>query len=306
MIDIQRLHVLRAVARHGSFARAAAELRFTPSAVSQQIAALERAVGQPVVERSTRGVRLTEAGEILAATADAVAAEVRLAEEALAALATGQVGRLRVATFPTASQRLLPPALAQLVREQPGAEMRVLEAEPGEALQRLRAGEVDVAVVYRFPEMSAGPAGLRDPDLTWTTIVDDPLYVVLPATHRLAGRPVVSLADLADDSWVQGWSDCGEVLDLLAAAAGFVPKVSCTSSDYQFMQSLVAAGIGLALVPETGLARDLEGLAVASTYGVRPFRRISAVTATRRRRSPFVDRLIELLGEVSAPSRRAG
>lgn len=300
MIEVQRLHILRAVAAHGSFSKAAAALRLTPSAVSQQVAALERSAGLPVVERSTRGVTLTEAGEILVATAETVAAEIRAAEDLLTALASGRAGRLRVATFPTASQRLLPPALARLTRAHPAADVRVLEAEPAASVPMLLAGEADVAVVYAYPDSLLRPARERDPALRWTRLLDDPLYVVLPAAHPRARSRRVDIADLAHESWVQTLLDSGEVLDQLAAQAGFEPRVSCTSSDYQFIQSMVAAGIGLALVPETALARDIDGLVAVPPVRVRPFRRISAVTAARRRRSPLVDELLALLGQASA------
>lgn len=300
MIDIQRLHVLREVAKRGSFSKAAAALGMTPSAVSQQIAALERSAGLPVVERSTRGVTLTEAGEILEATADLVAAEIRIAEDQLAALVSGRAGRMRVATFPTASQRLLPPALARLTTTHPDADITVVEAEPPASIPMLRAGEADVAVVYAFPDSRLRPPRERDTQLRWTRLLDDPLYVVLPAGHPRARGRRVELADLAQESWVQSLLDSGEVLDQLAARAGFVPRVSCTSSDYQFIQSMVAAGIGLALVPETALARDIDGLVAVPPAGDRPFRRISAVVSARRRRSPLADELLTLLAQAGA------
>lgn len=299
MIDVQRLHVLRAAAAYGSFSKAAAALRLTPSAVSQQVAALERSIGLPVVERSTRGVTLTEAGEILVGVADTIAAEVRHAENRLAALASGHVGRLRVATFPTASQRLLPPALARLTRTHPDADVLVVEAEPPDSVPMLLAGEADVAVVYAFPDSRVRPAAKRDSRLRWTTLLDDPLHLVLPIDHPRARSRRIDVADLSDESWVQGLDDSGEVLDQLAATAGFEPRVSCTSSNYQFIQAMVAAGIGIALVPETALAGDIAGVVAVQLAGSRPFRRISAVTV-RQRRSPLVDELLSLLGRASA------
>lgn len=298
MIDVQRLHVLRAVAGSGSFSKAAAQLRLTPSAVSQQVAALERSVGVSVVERSTRGVTLTEAGEILVATAETVAAEITHAEQALAALASGRAGRLRVATFPTASQRLLPPALARMTRTHPDADIIVTEAEPAVSVPMLLAGEADVALVYGFPNRELGRR--RDPRLRWTTLLDDPLYVVLPAGHAKAQLRRVPIADLAHESWVQSLEDTGDELVHLAARAGFEPRVSCTSTDYQFIQSMVAAGIGLALVPETALSRDMKGLAAVPPAGDRPFRRISAVTAAHRQPSRLVEELLTLLGRASS------
>ncbi|MEP7055074.1 MAG: LysR substrate-binding domain-containing protein [Actinomycetota bacterium] len=299
MIDVRRLHVLRAAAAYGSFSKAAAALLLTPSAVSQQVAALERSTGFALVERSTRGVRLTEAGEILVAAADTIAAEVRHAENQLVALASGNAGRLRVATFATASQRLLPPALARMTRAHPDAELLVVEAEPPDSVPMLLAGQADVAVVYAFPDSRLRPPAKRDSRLRWTTLLDDTLHAVLPIDHPRARARRVDIADLADDPWVQGLADSGEVLEQLAARAGFELKVSCTSSNYQFIQAMVAAGIGIALVPETALARDIKGVVAVPLSGARPFRRISAVTV-RRRRSPLVDELLVLLGQASA------
>lgn len=301
MIDVQRLHVVGAVAATGSFSKAARQLRITPSAVSQQVAALERSVGLALVERSTRGVTLTEAGEILAAAAATVAAEVTSAERLLAALASGRAGRLRVATFPTASQRLLPSALARMTRTHPEADISIIEAEPDASVPMLLAGQADVALVYGFPDREMGRT--RDPRLAWTTLLDDPLYVVLPADHPRARARRVAIADLADESWVQSLEDTGDELIYLAARAGFEPRVSCTSTDYQFIQSMVAAGIGLALVPETALARDMKGLAAVPPAGERPFRRISAVTAARRQPSRLVEELLVLLSRAGSKKR---
>lgn len=304
MIDVQRLHVLRAVATYGSFSKAAGELQLTPSAVSQQVAALERSAGLPVVERSTRGVTLTEAGAILVDAADLVAAEIRSAEDQLAALASGHAGRLSVATFPTASQRLLPPALAKMTRSRPDADIHVVEAEPTVSVPMLLGGEADVAVVYGYPDSRLVPKP-RNAQLRWATLLDDPLYVVLPADHARARSRKIDIADLAKESWVQTLLDSGEALEQLAARAGFVPRVSCTSTDYQFIQSMVAAGIGVALVPETALARDMDGLVAIPPAGVRPFRRISAATVARRRRSPLVAQLLALLAEAGGKKNAA-
>ncbi|HEY3502189.1 MAG TPA: LysR family transcriptional regulator [Actinocatenispora sp.] len=256
MIDVPRLLVLRTAAARGSMAAAARQLRITPSAVSQQVAALERQVGVPLVERRTTGITLTAPGRRLVAAADTIAAELAKAERHIADIAAGNRGSLTVATFASAGQRLLPQAVSALAGDRPHAEVKVMEAEPYAAVPMVRRGEADVAVVYHF-------ATPRPPDdwgvgdtLRYVPLRRDPVRVVLPTGHRLAHHGTVRLADLADEPWVQGWADVGEMLDHYAAVAGFRPRVACYASDYLFMQSVVAAGMGVALVPTVALVTD--------------------------------------------------
>src|SRR5215218_8479528 len=180
MMDVRRLQILAEVARHGSINRAAASLLITPSAVSQQISALERALGTPAIVRSTRGVTLTDAGRLLVETAEAVTAELSRAERDLGRLAAAGAAKLTVATFTSGGQRLLPAALRRLAAERPGIELTVLEQEPEESLPQVRSGAADLALVYNFD----GPPPVRPGDrsgLLWTPLMDDPMFVVFPA-----------------------------------------------------------------------------------------------------------------------------
>ena len=254
MIDAHRLAVLREVARAGSFAGAAAVLHHTPSAVSQQIAALERGAGAVLVQRSTRGVTLTDAGRVLLATADAIHAELQVAAQQLHALQAGGPQALTVVTFPSAGEPLLAPALTALTVSGQPVEVTVIEAEPDEALGSVRDGQADLALVYHFHTpapprawpAAAGPG-------TSTALVTDHLRLLVPAGHPLAGRPAVSMAEFAGDRWMHGWGEVGGVLDMLATVRGFPPRVACRSSDYRFLSALVGAGVGVALVPSLGL-----------------------------------------------------
>src|SRR6201992_2493713 len=228
-IDPHRLAVLREVARAGSFAAAAAVLHHTPSAVSQQIAALERGAGAVLVQRSTRGVTLTDAGRVLLATADAIHAELRIAAQQLRALQADGPQALTVVTFPSAGEPLLAPALTALTAA-PGqpVEVTVLEPEPDEALASLRDGRADLALVYHFstPEpprawpAAAGPGA-------YIPLAADQLRLMVPAGHPLAGRAAVSLAEFAGERWIHGWGDTGGVLDMLAAVHGVRSRVAC-------------------------------------------------------------------------------
>jgi DNA-binding transcriptional LysR family regulator len=295
LIDAHRLAVLREVARAGSFAGAAAVLHHTPSAVSQQIAALERGAGVVLVQRSTRGVTLTDAGRVLLATADAIHAELQIAAQQLRALQADGPQALTVVTFPSAGEPLLAPALTTLTAAagQP-VEVTVIEAEPHEALGSIRDGQADLALVYHFhtPQpprawpTAAGPG-------TYAALVADHLRLLVPAGHPLADRPAVSLAEFAGERWIHGWGDTGGVLDMLAAVSGFHPRVACRSSDYRFMSALVGAGVGVALVPSLALTGRLDVRDLQITP--EPTRYVGAYLPKRHRPNPAAGRLLAAL-----------
>ncbi|MFG1603227.1 LysR family transcriptional regulator [Actinoplanes sp. NPDC049265] len=299
MIDVRRLQVLAEVARHGSFNRAAAELRLTPSAVSQQISALERAVGAAVVERSTRGVELTEAGRLLVATAEAVTAELARTEKELDRLAHAPTDRMTVATFTSGGQRLLPAALRRLAADRPGVEFTVLERDPEDSLPQVRSGEADLALVYHFD----GPPPVRPGDrsgLIWTPLMEDPMFVVLPAGHRFAERDTLRIADLAGERWVHGCLEMGDMLDRYTALAGYEPDVACRGTDYVFAQSLVRAGVGISMIPQVALVADQGGLVAVPLTPPGPCRHVGVVTARRRRPDPLTDALLRSLRDTVA------
>ncbi|WNF28553.1 LysR family transcriptional regulator [Streptomyces sp. C11-1] len=270
MIDVQRLAVLREVARHGSFNRAALALHCTPSAVSQQIAALERGLGAPAVERSTRGVTLTDAGRLLVEAADSVAAELADTQRRIEQL-TAERTALTIATFASGGRRLLPAALSGFVADHPEVELTVLEAEPEESLPGVREGRADLALAYHFE----GPPPARPGDrsgLDWTPLGEDPLRVVLPHDHPAAARyrqrpEPLHLAELADQRWVLGCRKSASQLAGYADLVGVELRISCTATDYDFAQSLVRAGVGIALIPEIGLIPEIR---VAPEIGPTP------------------------------------
>ncbi|MFJ7244085.1 LysR family transcriptional regulator [Kitasatospora sp. NPDC098652] len=288
MIDVQRLAVLREVARRGSFNQAAQALHCTPSAVSQQIAALERGLGAPVVERSTRGVTLTDAGRLLVEAADAIAAELADTRQRIDRL-TAERTALTIATFASGGRRLLPAALAAFAADHPEVELTVLEAEPEESLPAVREGRADLALAYHLD----GPPPSRPGDrsgLDWTPLGADPLRVVLPVRHpaaiRYRDRPEPPhLAELADQRWILGCRKSAGQLAHHAALAGVELRISCTATDYEFAQSLVRGGIGIALIPEIGLAPhpDLVALPLAEPG---PRRHLGLVLSRRRRGHP--------------------
>src|SRR4051794_2623606 len=298
MIDVRRLVVLREVARQGSFNRAAAALRLTPSAVSQQISTLERGLGVAVVRRSSRGVELTDAGRVLAEASDAISAELANAEQEIARLATARTERLTVATFTSGGQRLLPAALLRFTAEHPGVELTVLENEPADSLPLVRSGAADLALAYHFD----GPPPIRPGDrsgLTWTPLLDDPMWIVLPAGHPLAGRELLTLAELAGERWVHGCLSIVELMDHYSAMAGFEVRTACRGTDYVFAQSLVRAGVGVSMIPQVALTADQGGLATVPLAQPCPSRYIGIVTASRRTR-PLTAALSEALHDTVA------
>src|SRR4051795_12825696 len=199
MLDVKRLRVLREVAARGSFSGAADALSYTQSAVSQQIAALEREAGTVLVERSPRGVRLTDAGTALVGHADAILARLDAAERELEAIAGLRGGRLRLVSFLSAAASLMPLAIADFRRRHPAVELSLEPAEPPEAIACLKAGDCDVALAI---EPSFRP--VSDDAIEKTMLLDDPMFVVLPRNHPLAAKPDLRLEDLAEEAWMQG------------------------------------------------------------------------------------------------------
>lgn len=297
LIDVQRLRVLRTVAEHGSFNRAAAALRLTPSAVSQHVAALERSLGARVVERSTRGVTLTQAGRIMVGAAESVAAELAHARRQVERLGTGRT-QFTLATFTSGGRLLLPGALARMTAAHPDLVAHVREAEPEDSLPLVRQGAVDVALAYRFD----GPLPVRpgrSSDVEWTALLEDPLHAVLPEAHPLADRAALDIAELAEEPWVLGCLKTEAYLRRYAEHAGFAPEVRGTTTDYFFARSLVAAGVGVSLIPSIALAPELPGLRSVPLNPPAPTRHIG-VAVLRRRDHPAVMTLIQALQEQAA------
>ncbi|GGS94021.1 LysR family transcriptional regulator [Streptomyces cinerochromogenes] len=294
MIDVQRLRVLRTVAEHGSFNRAATALRLTPSAVSQQVAALERSLGTQVVARSTRGVTLTQAGHIMVGAAESVAAELEHARQRVAQLSTGRT-QLTVATFTSGGRLLLPAALARFTADHPRTVVHIREGEPEDSLPLVRQGAVDLALAYHFDgPLPVGPG--PGSGLEWTPLLEDPLYVVLPPGHRLAHRDALDLAELATEPWVLGCLKSEAYLRRYAERAGFDPDVRGTTTDYFFARSLVAAGVGVSLIPSIALTPEIPGLCTVPVRSPGPARHIGVAAISRGDR-PHVTALVHALRE---------
>lgn len=258
MLDERRLRTFAAVAATGSIKRAAETLTYTPPAVSQQIAALERDLGRTLFDRGPRGVRLTEAGRVLLALASDVLDRLDVAESTLKGLARSQLGPLQVAAFASAGWRLIPQAFAMLRERHPALRLSLLEAEPPEALGHVKAGRADIAVIYTYDGVPPSP----EPALQTRRLTRDPLRVVLPSEHALAERPSVALSDLADQTWIAGAPDatCTRAILHACHAAGFTPDIQLHTSDFTTAYGMVAAGLGVALIPALALPTPLHDI----------------------------------------------
>jgi DNA-binding transcriptional LysR family regulator len=297
MLDVKRLRVLRAVAEHGSFAAAAAELRYTPSAISQQVAALEREAGVVLVDRGPRGTRLTQAGGVLDRHAQLVLGQLAAARAELDDLTRLRGGSVRVTAFESAWTSLVPAAVSRYRERHPDVELHLAEADPVAAVAAVRAGACDVAVTFEPNGVDAG--GLEG--LERTTIAGDPLWAVLPAGHALAGAGAVDLAQLAAEPWVAPTAFCAGVVRAACAAAGFEPDVVFSSADYGAVQGFVAAGAGVALVPFLALTHRERAVArpLASPTPV-PARTLAAITATDGPRPASATAMVGVLRETAA------
>jgi DNA-binding transcriptional LysR family regulator len=240
--------IFRAVARAGSISAAAKALGWTQPAVSQHLSRLERDIGGPLVIRGPRGVTVTEPGATLLVRADAVAAELRHADEEMTAFTSLGSGRVSLACFPSAAATILPVALRRLAAAHPGVEVSLDEAEPPEALAAVRAGDVDVALVFGYD----GPP--QDADgLVWRLLLCEPLNLVVPPHHPAAEQGLTALGDLSAETWIGGCERCRAHMYFCCRAAGFEPAIRYTTDDYVVAQNLVAVGLGVTMLPRSAL-----------------------------------------------------
>ncbi|GGK70923.1 LysR family transcriptional regulator [Planomonospora parontospora subsp. parontospora] len=332
MIDTRRLRTLRAVADHRTVTAAAAALHLTPSAVSQQLAALEHEVGHRLLERDARGVRLTAVGRILLGHANEVLAQLEQAGADIAAYTTGTAGEVQVASFATAIGLVVAPAVGLLREKEPGLRVRVLDAEGDQSLTMVLDGAVDVAVAVEY----RGAPGADDRRLSRIPLYAEPFDVVLPRDHRLA-RPAgtartdaadagpadkgmaptgtasteaagtsaagaalpvetITVADLAGETWIGPYpgNPCHDVIALACEHAGFTPAFAHSSDDFRAVVALASAGAGVAMVPRLALrGADLSGVVIRPVEG--PQRRVFAAVRRGAERHPLLVPLLDAL-----------
>jgi DNA-binding transcriptional LysR family regulator len=292
MLDLSRLRVLVAVAREGSVTAAAEALHYAQPSISHQLAKLETEVGVPLLQRMGRGIRLTDAGRLLVERAESILAQVESVHAEMDELAGLRAGRVRLAAFPSALATVVPLVAAHLASTHPAVELALVEAEPPEALSALRNSEVDVALIFEHGD----PPQVDRRDTSMTALLEEPLYVVTPAGRTWQG-PATELATYAEMRWIAGCQRCREHLVVACEQAGFAPIVEFETDDYVAVQALVAAGLGVSLLPGLTLAAHrnpgvrldrivgMRRQVVAAVYGKPPAPRpaqllLDALTAT--------------------------
>ena len=295
MLDVRRLRVLREVARCGSFSGAADALGYTQPAISRHVALLERETGATLLERRPTGVRLIDAGELLVRHADAILARLRDAEEDLDDLLGLRAGRLRMSTITSAAPTIVPLAVMEFRRRLPEVELSVSMVEPPGILPTMRAGDVDLALCN--DEQS-----LELPELDGVLLFEEPMRIALPRQHRLAGRRRIRLGELAEERWMLGTHDaCPDAGRFIRAchAEGFDPRIAFHNDDYTAVLGFVAAGVGVALIPDMA-ARGVRDDVVVRALEPRPPARSIIVAFPPGYRSPAAAAMLSLLGDVGA------
>ena len=329
MLDVTRLRVLVAVARCGSVTAAARALNYAQPSVSHHLARLEAETGTKLIQRAGRGIRLTDAGRLLAERAAEVIGRLDAAENELAAYTGLRAGRLRLAAFPSALGTIVPAAAARLREQQPSVDLRLTEAEPPEALRMLRAGYVDVALVFRYspePPEADGPAAGHPDDETGIDLteglrekllLDEPVHLVTPAAPVAPAHqgqdgpePPAELTGYARHRWIAGCDRCRANLLRQCALAGFTPKIAFTTDDYVAVQALVAADLGVSTLPALCLrAARHPGIRTVPLPGARRY--VFAVRYGDPPDPPAVKLLMDVLraaaapGDPAAPARHA-
>jgi molybdate transport repressor ModE-like protein len=254
-VDLNRLRILSAVSRSGSLAGAAAGLSYTPSAVSQQVRKLESELGTPLVERHARGVRLTEAGHAAVRRCESIEAQLAGLDSDLKELAGGHRGTVRFGVFPTFAASLLPEVVIGLRTSHPEIRLAVHSSRVSPLQDLLKTSQLDIALTWDYPWNQAS-----DDEVVSHELLLDSTVLIVPRSHRLAGRDTVALEDLAEEEWIVRASGhpTAELLFRCAHTAGFRPKVAIEASDYQETQAMIAAGLGILMCPRlaTSFLRD--------------------------------------------------
>jgi DNA-binding transcriptional LysR family regulator len=310
MLDLRRLKIFREVARLRSFSAAALALDYSQPAVSHHISRLELEVGAQLLERSHRGgVTLTEAGEVLLEHAETLLARMEDAEAELAEVTFASSSRVRLGAFATASATIVADALVRVRHLRPDLTITLVEGEYPETIERLKSRHIDIAVVFDDPLHPVPP----DEQVEIRYLYEDPLLLALPRRHRLAQQDTVDIADLEADAWIEGAgreTPCSLILFAACQEAGYEPRIGFSSGNYQVVQRLVAAGVGVALVPELALWGPYPDVVIRPLTPRNPYRRIGVAVLRGGYRRPPVEAMLAEIEKVCEGSsdrgRRAG
>lgn len=306
MFDSRHIQTFAEVVRTGSYAATARDLGYTQPAISQQMKALERAAGTPLFVRAGRGLRLTDAGQLLARHATGILSSLATAHGQLKAITRLESGRIRVCAFPAANATLLPATVARVAAAHPDIRVELLEEEPPDSLRALREGRCDLALAFPAGDGDAADADLATEEgLVELPLLDDPLMVLLPAGHALAGSSRVELSELERERWIAGCRHCRGHFVSACAAAGFAPDIAFTTDDNLAVQGLVAAGAGIALVPGMTLPLLRHTEVVARPLAPSGGRRVSAFVLEGHETAPVTALMLRTLSEAAADMERA-
>ncbi|MFE0041421.1 LysR family transcriptional regulator [Streptomyces sp. NPDC059015] len=300
MFDSRYIRTFHEVVRAGSYSAAARSLGYTQPAVSQQMKALERDVGTPLFTRVGRGIRLTEAGEALTRHAGTILDSLSAAQQQIDAIARLRSGRVRVCAFPSACATLIPETMAAVAAEHPGIRIELTESEPPDSLRLVARGDCDIALAFSYP----GHTTEVPDELAEVPLLEDPLTVLLPTGHPLSRRRAVRLADLACERWIAGCLRCRANFLHACAEEGFAPDIACTTDDNLVMQSLVASGVGIAMVPQLVLSFLCHAKVTGRIVEPHTRRRVGAYALREQLRIPATALVLDRL--VAAAERRAG
>ena len=293
MLDVRRMRVLVEVAHRGSLSAAADSLNCTPSAISQQVAALEREAGVALVERGPRSVTLTDAGRALVDHAEVILRRLEAAQTELRAIAGLKGGSLRLATFRTAGETLVADAINEFHARYPEVELALTEGEPEGYLPQLQAGAFDLALNFEYDHIPPPAADSMEQVL----LLEEPMLVMLPQGHPAAAGPVIELAALANETWIVSSprSSVHEFTARVCREAGFEPIVGFETDDYHFAQSLVARALGIAFLPAMSVRTLHAAIEVCSVAGRPPTRRVLAAYRVGGIRSPALRAMLDVL-----------
>ncbi|MFI7240442.1 LysR family transcriptional regulator [Streptomyces qinglanensis] len=300
MFDSRHIKTFHEVVRAGSYSAAARALGYTQPAITQQMKALERSVGTPLFVRVGRRMRLTEAGEALARHSAVILESISTARQQMESLTRLRAGKVTVCAFPSAGATLVPEALAELAAAHPGIRVELQEDEPPESLRRVVRGECDITLAFTYP-------GLREQvpeELVEIPLLEDQLTVLLPTGHPMARRRAVQLRELAGERWIAGCLRCRANFLHECAELGFAPEIAFTTDDNLVVQSLVAEGLGVAMVPGLVLSFLVHRKVTGRALDPASRRQVSAYLLREHLEIPATARVLAALRTVA--ERRVG
>jgi DNA-binding transcriptional LysR family regulator len=297
VLEIRRLQIFAAVADRGSFTAAAEALYMTHSAVSQQMALLERQLGVPLVIRGPRGVELTESGRLLAERSTGLLGTIASIEQELQDLKARHAS-VRLGAFPTAGADLIPRVLREYQKRYPETKVVLRSAHAADMPAVLREGAIHLGLIWDYDFMPR----TVPPDIEWVHLVDDPLFVLVPADHPLAGESEVDLLEFAGENWVvRGHSPpYDEAFTTMCRVAGFEPQIGFVTEDYLSAQGLVAAGIGVSAAPRLALVAQRPDVMAVPIAGQAPHRRIAAVRLRAASPHEPAEQMLEVLRKAAS------